>query len=253
MWRILLITLVLVTGVFLMPVQSAYAQNVTSANVTIYATGYVIAAPGNFTMYYVSDFELGLSWEKKPGANNTMVRCAVGRAPENRTDGELAYYGNGTNASYWTNVGYAGPVYCTAWHENESGWGTYAEEDGNFMSMSFLFLGMILMAGFLTFFSLKRPEMLIRLAASFMWLAMCFWILLGSNTNLDLDDPWTILIGAVFVIMAFVPLVFQMTTEVRREGKGTSWSSFVKRGDEEAKETEYERHKRLLQGKRRKK
>lgn len=99
------------------------AQAATSVTVTITAAGYVCEAPGGFTVTYVSDWEIGLSWAMGADANNTMVRAAYGRYPENRDDGYLVYYGGGTYAND-TAVNLdetASLIYYKAWSENTGG------------------------------------------------------------------------------------------------------------------------------------
>ena len=95
----------------------------TSAEVTVTAAGYVCAAPGGLTLTYISDYEVGISWTKGEGAENTMVRAAVGRLPESRTDGYLVYYGDGTSTSDFSNNldVLDAPVYYRAWSQNAAG------------------------------------------------------------------------------------------------------------------------------------
>ena len=70
-----------------------------SSDVTITASGFVVSAPGDFTVWYISDYEVGIGWTMPAGAANVMVRRAVNRLPANRDDGLLVYYGNGTSTS----------------------------------------------------------------------------------------------------------------------------------------------------------
>lgn len=94
----------------------------TSAEVTVTATGYVCDAPGGFTVTYISDYEVGLSWTKGDGAENTMVRAKYGSMPESREDGYLVYYGNG---NYTSDTGVsldetASDIYYRAWSQNSN-------------------------------------------------------------------------------------------------------------------------------------
>ena len=118
-WHIQL-CLVLLALLIPTPVQAATSS---SANITITATGYICNAPGGFTITYISDTELELSWTPGVGANNTMVRAAYGREPESRTDGYLVYYGNATVASDTAlNLDeVASPIYYRAWSQSASG------------------------------------------------------------------------------------------------------------------------------------
>lgn len=92
----------------------------TSQTVTITATGIVVDAPGGFTIYYISDYELGISWTKAVSANNTMVRAKYGSYPDGRTDGYLVYYGMEASCSD-TGVNLeetASTIYYRAWSED---------------------------------------------------------------------------------------------------------------------------------------
>jgi len=115
-----LIVLLLLLALALTP---AVAIADTSAGVTITAWGYICEAPGGFAITYISDYELGLSWTKGLGANNTMVRAAIGRVPADRDDGYLVYYGDGTYATDWSqNLDTLdAKVYYRAWSENAGG------------------------------------------------------------------------------------------------------------------------------------
>lgn len=101
----------------------------TSDQVTITATGYVCAIPGGFTVTYISDYEVELSWTKGVDAENTMVRAAIGRVPTSREDGYEVYYGTGTSATDWVNMEFLSePIYYKAWHQRDDGvW----EEEGS--------------------------------------------------------------------------------------------------------------------------
>lgn len=95
----------------------------TSADITVTAAGWVCGAPGGFTITYISDYEVGLSWAKGIEAEKTMIRAAYGRTPENRTDGYLVYYGDGVYCSD-TAVSLdetATPIYYRAWSQNANG------------------------------------------------------------------------------------------------------------------------------------
>ncbi len=107
----------------LIPQPVAAWVSTSSANITIEVTGWVADTPGFFTITYISDTELELSWIMGNGAVNTMVRAAFGRLPDSRTDGYLVYYGNSTLASD-TALDLdeiALPVYYRAWSENALG------------------------------------------------------------------------------------------------------------------------------------
>ncbi len=221
-WILLLIVL------FVIPHMEVRADS--SSDVTITATGIVVAQPGGFTLTYISDFEVGISWIKAPGADKTMVRAAFGHVPTDISDGYQVYYGVGNSADDTAiSLGASEIVYYRAWSQTLGGeWGPlFASGDtGGFMSVSYLFIGLILIACFLTFMAWKSPNILIAFAAGLTWLSMAFWIVLGNITNLPLTSPWTQFIAWVFTIMTFVPFILQWNVEIKQTIKGQSFSTW---------------------------
>jgi len=203
----------------------------TSADVTIIATGMVVGipgAPGGFTLTYITDSKVGISWTKDTFTANTMIRVKQGGFPTSMTDGYLVYYGPGTTTND-TALNVASPEswFYRAWSENiTGGWSVlYSEGDTNiFMSTSFLFIGFILLCSVLTFIAIKANLLLFRLASAGSWLALGLWLLLSNTTNLDLGDTWTQVLGFVFIMMTIAPLTLQMITETKHEK--------VRRGDQ---------------------
>lgn len=115
--------LAVILGLSLVLLVSPPASADSSDNITVTATGWVCEAPGGFTVTYISDYEVGLSWTNGLGAENTMVRAAYGRTPESREDGYLVYYGDEEYCSD-TAVNLdetMSLVYYRAWHQNANG------------------------------------------------------------------------------------------------------------------------------------
>ena len=85
MWKWLLIIVVLCLA--LMPA-TALAANPT---VTITVSKWVVGLPTGFTLTYISEYEVQIDWVKGVGAENTMIRAAIGRPPDkhNRWHGDL--------------------------------------------------------------------------------------------------------------------------------------------------------------------
>ena len=114
------------------------------------------------------------------------------------------------------------------------------------MSQSFLFIGLIIMAGFLTFLARYTGQLLMRIAAALIWLSLGIWLLIGDVANLNLGDAWVQVLGFVFLIMTIVPLTWQMATEIRTEKRGQSWAEWGKKPVEAEKprsQRVYEEHK----------
>jgi len=247
MWKRLLLLAFLVPAMLLGPAKPVKADSSTS--ITITAVGYICGMPGDFTLTYINDFEVGISWVTGEDAENTIVRAAFGRVPENISDGYQVYYGNETSCtdSALSLTG-SDVIYYRAWCQRDDGvWSSlFASGDtGGFMSVSYLFLGWLALAIFMTWFSSRRPEILVRLSAGLIWLGMGFWILLGGIDNIEVGDSWIQILIWVCFVMCVVPFVFQMNTEIRKERKGQSWTEFGVPPDED-KVSGYEEYKKRL-------
>lgn len=222
MWKLVVVLIILIWTLFPGGVSAD-----SSADVTVSASGWIAGAPGGLTLTYVSDYNIGISWTKGEDAANTMIRAAYGRVPSGITDGYQVYYGAGTSTND-TALSMATPdiIYYAAFSQNAGGiWSPlFATADvGGFMSASFLFIGLIALAGMLTFFSWKRKSILISLSGSLAWLSLGFWLFFGDVTNLSLSSTWTPLLGWVFIMMTFACLLFLMDTEIVHEAHGKKW------------------------------
>lgn len=95
---------------------------VLTQDITITAIPITVGAPESFTVTYISDLEVKITWTKPEDAVNTMIRAAVGRYPKDREVGYLVYYGDGESTSdTGVNLNETTiPVYYRAWSENES-------------------------------------------------------------------------------------------------------------------------------------
>jgi len=201
MWKYLIGLLVILTLLLGAPILVGAD---TSQDVTITATGYVCGAPEGLTLIYISDYEIGISWTKGADAENTMVRAAIGRLPESRTDGYLVYYGNGTNATDWTaNLGTIDArIYYRAWSQSFSGtWEEAGVSDwltGGGMLIAF----MVLSLG-LTIVAFWRNNMPIATVAGIAWLGLFVADFTGHGMT---GDYWVFTM--VFLTMALICFLY---------------------------------------------
>ncbi len=84
------------------------------------------------------------------------------------------------------------------------------------ITADYLFIGLILIAAFLTYLARYTAQILVRMAASLAWLAMGIWLLLGNVTGLGMSDNWAKVLGFVFIIMCIVPFTWQARTDIER-------------------------------------
>lgn len=200
-----------------------------SWNITVFATpfgNWTVGSPAGLTVTYISDYELGLSWTNAPASISTMVRGAYGRPLADRNDGFEVYNGTGNQTTHWVSqVGTLGILYYGAWSQAGDGsWNTVGDtEEGNFMSQSFLFIGLLLLALVLTIVAFRWKDILLSYAAALVWLAQGFWWLLGGINNFGIGTSWVNILIWVPFIMFLVVLLRLMNTEISMEEKGVKW------------------------------
>ncbi len=90
----------------------------------------------------------------------------------------------------------------------------------------YLFITLVLMALGLNLIQMKRPNILIAFSISMLWFALAMWLFFGSSPILTLGEDWTGILIWVFVMLAFVPWLLQMDTEIISEAKGKRWKSW---------------------------
>lgn len=177
----------------------------TSADVTVTATGYVCGAPGGFTVIYISDYEVGLSWTKGEDAVNTMIRAKYGSVPESRTDGYQVYYGDGTSTSD-TAVSLdetLTPVYYAAFSQNAAGiW----EETGvsdfiEGVGMTIFAIVAVVLALMVMGFRFKNGVLF--LASSLGWVLFAFLMYGKTFENPNMNTGMLMFGGAMAIVCAF--------------------------------------------------
>ena len=172
----------------------------TTADITITATGIVIGAPGGFTLTYVSDYEIQIDWSKALGAENTMVRAAVGRYPTDITDGYLVYYGDGVTA---TDTGIsldetAAPVYYRAWSQTALGVWSPVWAEGLMEGIGVIIVGiaaLILVALIAMGLAWQMKTMMFAIVGTFVMLMTGFFAYTKIETDGDLF--WGFFFGCI--------------------------------------------------------
>ncbi len=190
-----------------------------SKDITITATPKWVQGPADFTLTYVDDYQIDITWTTGVDATNTMIRASYNGYPTSETDGVQVYFGaleafSDTSVNFYEN---ASVVYYRAWGENS---GNYSSNygEGYIGGATVLFIAMILLAGLLT--HLARAKYLpLSMAASLVWLSMGI-LLLTSPLTIGLDtvsESWVQVLGFVFILMTIVPLTFQMKADIQHE------------------------------------
>lgn len=215
-WARLVIVVTILGVILLVPYLPVQAD--TSQDITITATGYVVEAPGGFTVTYISDYEVGLSWTKGVDAENTMVRACIGRVPENREDGYEVYYGTETSTTDWVNMETLSvPIYYKAWSQNAGGiWEEQGSDPGQVEGVSMTLIAFIVLAMGLTIatFALKSGRGILAFASA------GAWVLLGVYSYTRYDTLWDIYYALFWLSMgmtiacALIPAILREKKEI---------------------------------------
>ena len=192
---------------FLIPVSVLAA---TSEGVTITATGYICEAPGAFTLTYISDYEIGISWVKGADAVNTMVRKVVGRVPASLTDGIELYNGPGTStADYTVNLDTIdSSIYYRAWSQNAAGvWEELGTSNaiGGF-GMSTVAIAVIVLG--LTALAFVLKNALLHMVCVIGWLFLGFYM---WNREWPVGNEY---LGTAFMLLALAMVIVNLIVTV---------------------------------------
>lgn len=165
-------------------------------------TSYVPVAlfpPTSLVLTMVSDNEVYIDWAMGSGACYSMVRGAVGRVPEDRTDGYLVYYGSATNTTDWVDLNVQ-HVYYRVWSQACSeAWEDEGISDSiggvNLRQIIFLILALVPTIGM---FALKSGRKILG------FIAAGGWLLLGIYSYTQSAEAWDIDYGLFWLSMAAV-------------------------------------------------
>jgi len=97
------------------------------------------------------------------------------------------------------------------------------------LSGDYLFIGLILLGVFLTWFCTIRRNILLAFSSSLVWFGCAAWLFFGTSV-LGLDETWKQIIVWAFVMMIFVPWLLFADIEVKHQRTtkfgSSSWSSY---------------------------
>jgi len=197
--KLLLLLLLLTATAIGVMVVPCVVQADTSAYVTITAMGFIIAPPSGFTVTYISDNEIHLSWINPPGSMATMIRADYGEPPVNMTDGYLVYNGAGADCSdttYSTEEAFnvdtpnPGTVYYRAWSQRNDGvWGNmYIQADTeDIVMISFTFLAALLIPIALVILTFMISASFFRFLTAGAFAICSYWLFHQTSTLPAMD------------------------------------------------------------------
>jgi len=186
----------------------------TSSEVVVTATGWICEAPSGFSLFYINDYEIGISWVKGEGAENTMIRAKYGSYPIDRTDGYQVYYGDGTVASD-TGVNFeegVSDVYYIAFSENVNGvWEEVGASD--FMeNPHMLLIALIILALGFTIVSYIFKKGVLAFAGAGSWMVASIYCFTKSAETWDIYFSLAFLFIGLLLACMFSPLAWKETT-----------------------------------------
>jgi len=107
-----------------------------------------------------------------------------------------------------------------------------------------LFIGLLMMGSIFMMFSMKRRNILLAFVTFTVWFAMGMWLFFSNQPPIGFGETWKDILGWGFLIIAFLPWIFQIDVEIRHEMKGHSWTTW---GEEPKRTTsEYEHYRDQL-------
>lgn len=189
----------------------------TSTDVVIWATPSLSTGIIGFTVTYISETQLDLTWGFGAGVDNIMIRAKYGAYPDDipdedtaPTDGYLVYYGSGVSVSdtsmdFDTNLG---TLYYKAWAQKVDGHWYVTTSTGSKESEVVI---LILLFGFglaISGWAIARKDTVIAVIASAVWLATISYTRaypIGNMTTGDTAD--TAILAALIGLMILVPVI----------------------------------------------
>jgi len=220
-----ILTGILLALLILVPTTSVKADD---AEVNITVSAWVVGNPLGFTVTWISDQQLDLSWTLPEAAVNVMVRSATGRPPENRVDGNLIYYGSDTSCSD-TGISLdetVAAVYYRAWSETAEGVWSPLYSEGQMEGIGMVLIAIILLCAMVSYFSLRSSNILLGLAASITWIFFFVFTRenpMGNVTTGSFADELIVYLCWIFAIILPLIAIFRGRRERRYFGSsGTS-------------------------------
>lgn len=102
------------------------------------------------------------------------------------------------------------------------------------------FLGLLA----LVLMGMSNRNILLAFSSSMVWFTLFLWLFFSDTPPLDLSKDWVQILSYVFMVLAVIPWLLRMDTEIRSE-KGTQrWTEWGKQPS--TKESGYERYKKEL-------
>lgn len=210
-WVTRLLILIVISIFLIVPAVPVSAD--TTANVTITAVGVVVGAASGFTVTYIDDYTIGMSWINPLGADAIKIIAKYGSAPEapvaglEPTDGWVLYEGIGTYVEqqlldnmYYLACAQVGGVWSPLYTEG------VVEQPimtaltgllGNFLTL--------LIAGALIFVAFWQRSNFLQIIAGFVAIGFgIYWITVNANFLYVIESVAVVGVGLYMMLMVGV-------------------------------------------------
>lgn len=216
--------LYVIFAIFLAVISVLGVNSATYQEVSVTATPKFTDGITNFTVTYVNETQIDLSWGFSGDAVNIMIRAKYGEYPDDipdedtaPTDGYLVYYGSGTSCSD-TSVNFdenVSTLFYKAWGQKASGkW--YTDTSTGEQESEMLLLGILAglaLIPLIASFALKSGRKIL------CWVSAGGWILLSAYSYTRYETLWDVyyslflFAGIMVMACAFLPLIFKEKKE----------------------------------------
>jgi hypothetical protein len=229
-----LVTILITIGLSITPSIVLGDAIITVTNTTWFSSGIT-----SFTVTYVSDTEIDLSWTTDRTIANVMVRAKYGTPPANPpdantapSDGYLVYYGSGTSAvdtSMDMNQN-MGTLYYSIWGQNADGTWNLIHYSGSAESREMLllaFLGTFIGLIFVNAMVRRASFLPLRIILALTFVIPLIWVTQSPPVPFAVGSSLTtavvvLIIGALLI---FLFSSFRRQTDVTRDMAGNFTAS----------------------------
>lgn len=201
-----------------MPGIAIYADTV---QITVTATPKVTGGISNFTVTYVNDTQLDLSWILTGDAVNIMIRAKYSEYPDDisnpattPSDGYLVYYGSGSSVSDTSmNLDeHAGVLYYKAWAQKADTTWYINTETGEGEGIGMILIALIFLSVSFTIASGVLRKGWLAFTGAGAWAATAVYCYNNSTEVWDLHYFLFILFCGLIIVTAASPLAYRDTT-----------------------------------------
>ena len=227
MWKLLRYFTAITVSIGIVLLQIVPVLAGTSIDISVYARGSV--GVSNFTVTYVSDTDMYLTWGYSADVVKVMVRAKYGSYPNEipndttaPSDGYLVYYGS-DNSTEDTSMDFnenPGPLYYSAWGQKADGTWYTTTQQANKEAMILNYIAFFLLALALTVISLKWYNILLSLLAAISWLCLWRYNLTNPPSNVAIGSTTQEWLTYLFIGMAIVTMLIYFGRRNRNATNG---------------------------------